>query len=137
MIQAVVWNYPATADIERSNDKMTYQDALTNLKNTYAVKYGFPEEEIKAMLDSGIKEYDLTVSACYNGLRMMLGEQLGEEEYFTTEEIAEMMQISKEEVLEEIENMKKHCEATGEDFSKYAIPVQESKVLYFPHGLKN
>lgn len=116
---------------------MTYQDALTNLKNTYTVKYGFPEEEIKSMLDSGIKEYDLTVSACYNGLRMMLGEQLGEQEYFTTEEIAEMMQISKEEVLEEIENMKKHCEATGEDFNKYAIPVQESKVLFFPHGLKN
>lgn len=116
---------------------MTYQDALTNLKNTYTVKYGFPEEAIKAMLDSGIKEYDLTVSTCYNGLRMMLGEQLGEEELFTAEEIAEMMQISKEEVLEEIENMKKHCEAIGEDFSKYAIPVQENKVLYFPHGLKN
>lgn len=114
---------------------MTYQDALTNLKNTYTVKYGFPEEAIKAMLDSGIKEYDLTVSTCYNGLRMMLGEQLGEEELFTAEEIAEMMQISKEEVLEEIENMKKHCETTGEDFSKYAVPVQESKVLFFPHGL--
>lgn len=114
---------------------MTYQDALINLKNTYTVKYGFPEEEIKAMLVSGIKEYDLTVSACYHGLRMMLGEQLGEEEYFTAEEIAEMMQISKEEVLEEIENMKKHCEAIGEDFSKYAIPVQKNSTLFFPHGL--
>lgn len=116
---------------------MTYQDALTNLKNTYTVKYNFPEDEIERMLRSGITEYDLTVSACYHGLRMILGEQLGEKEYFTIEEIAEMMQISKEEVLEEIENMKKHCEAIGEDFSKYAIPVQENKALYFPHGLKN
>lgn len=80
-----------------------------------------------------MENYGLSLEACYNGLRMSLGHELNENELFSIDEVAEMLDISKEEVLQEIEKCKAELEASGEDTSKYFIPVQSScKMIYFP-----
>lgn len=111
---------------------MTLIDAVNNLYATYG-KYGFEKSQLGLLICDGMENYGLSLEACYNGMRMILGEQCHEQEIFSTDEVAEMMGISKEEAIQEIEKYKAGMEARGEDTSKSIMPAQQSiKFLYMP-----
>ena len=111
---------------------MTLIDAVNNLYSTYG-KYGLDKGKIWMLICDGMKNYGLSVETCYNGLRMTLGREYNEQELFSSDEVAEMLGVSKEEILQEIEKCKIELEAKGEDTSRYFIPVQNSfTFLYQP-----
>ena len=100
---------------------MTLIDAVNNLYSTYG-KYGLDKGKIWMLICDGMKNYGLSVETCYN-----------EQELFSSDEVAEMLGVSKEEILQEIEKCKIELEAKGEDTSRYFIPVQNSfTFLYQP-----
>lgn len=105
---------------------MTYTQALNNLVNTYTKKYGFPKAEIDKMMKSGIVDYDLSVMVVYNGARMTLGHMYNEPEYFSSSEVAEMLECTEAEVIEKIEELKADLIAQGKDPNEYFI---ESKPI--------
>lgn len=111
---------------------MTLIDAVNNLYSTYG-KYGLDKGKIWMLICDGMKNYGLSVETCYNGLRMTLGREYNEQELFSSDEVAEMLGVSKEEILQEIEKCKIELEAKGEDTNRYFIPVQNSfTFLYQP-----
>lgn len=111
---------------------MTLIDAINNIYATYG-KYGLNKGKIGALICDGMENYGLSLETCYNGLRMSLGHEYNEQELFTTDEVAEMLDISKEEVIQEVEKCKAELEKKGEDTSQYFIPAQKSiKFLYTP-----
>ena len=95
---------------------MTLIDAVNNLYSTYG-KYGLDKGKIWMLICDGMKNYGLSVETCYNGLRMTLGREYNEQELFSSDEVAEMLGVSKEEILQEIEKCKIELEAKGEDTS--------------------
>ena len=111
---------------------MTLIDAVNNLYSTYG-KYGLDKGKIWMLICDGMKNYGLSVETCYNGLRMTLGREYNEQELFSSDEVAEMLGVSKEEILQEIEKCKIELEAKGEDTNRYFIPVQNRfTFLYQP-----
>ena len=66
-----------------------------------------------------------TLNMTYNGLRMALGSATGQEELFSVDDVAEMTDMSHDEVLQEIENARKELS-----------PMKKS-VFYFPGGLSD
>ena len=89
---------------------MTLIDAVNNLYSTYG-KYGLDKGKIWMLICDGMKNYGLSVETCYNGLRMTLGREYNEQELFSSDEVAEMLGVSKEEILQEIEKCKIELEA--------------------------
>lgn len=113
---------------------MTLIDAINNLYATYG-KYGLDKGKLGLLICDGMGNYGLSLETCYNGLRMALGNEYNEQELFSTDEVAEMLDMSKAEVIQEIEKSKAELEAKGENTSKYFIPVQNSfTFLYHPNS---
>lgn len=77
---------------------MRLQDAINNIYVNYS-QYGIDKAEIRRLIIDGIQNYGLSVKACYNGLRMSLGQQYSQQEIFTVDEVAEMLEIDKQEAL--------------------------------------
>lgn len=109
---------------------MRIVDAVSSIFANYG-KYGITKQQIEELIQNGLEEYGLTVQTCYNGLRMSLGLEYGEQEAFSVDEVVEMLGMSKEEVLKKVENIQR--ETTNDDVNKYLIPTQKSfKMIYFP-----
>lgn len=105
--------------------------AVNNLYNTYK-DYGADREQLTLLIADGL-ERGFTVRQAYNGVRMILGHENNVKELFTVSEVAEMLECSEKEVIEQIEQLKSELERKGEDTSKYFIEPQQSfKLLYFP-----
>lgn len=102
---------------------MTINAAKESLYRTYG-KYGITEPILHRLLITGIKQYNLTVAATYNSLRLLLGEQFNEPEYFSAAEIGEMLQESEQDVLARIDRLWK-----GEDIEKYTNKDETGTVL--------
>lgn len=111
---------------------MTFKTAVDNLVGTYE-KYGFAREEIEKLLKDGIMNQGFSVSVAYNGVRMVLAHVTGEHEYFSIEDMMEIIGESREEVVKQVEDMRAAALAAGENPDDYAVPV-ERKILYFPDG---
>lgn len=94
-------------------ERMTMKTALDNLMCNYGKKYGVSRETFFNMLKSGIDEYGFSVRAAYIGVKMMLAEQTGEHEYFTSEDIAEITGETVEEVNARIEELGTELQAQG------------------------
>ena len=95
---------------------MTIEQAADKLMATYA-RFGIDRREIVRLMRSGIENYDLTIGAVFNGCRMMLSEQFHTQELFSQRDIAEMLEISEEEAVERIEEVKAQLLEQGEDLS--------------------
>ena len=104
---------------------MEIKEAADKLFLKYGSKNGVPRQDIESMIASGVENYGLTVTACYNGLRMILGNTYNEKEFFTTSEVAEMMGTTEEKVNEETRKKIKELEENGEDVSQYFIPAHQ------------
>jgi hypothetical protein len=115
---------------------MKYTDAVNNILATYS-KYGVDREEIENSIKDGVVNYDLTVNACYNGLRMALGSAFGEDERFSVDDIMEITGESREEIVDRIEQMRQEMIEQGKNPDDYCTEIkpQERKVFYFPQGI--
>lgn len=114
---------------------MTITDAVNNLYATYS-KYGVTKEFLQEMIESGLKR-GFSVRATYNGVRMCLGKETNEREYFTLDEVQELTGETREELIARAEQMRNDLRAAGEDSDDYIkeIPPADHKIMYFPTGL--
>ena len=100
-------------------DKST---AVNNLMNNYGEMAGLERRELERLIDSGISK-GFSVKQCYNGIRLCLGMEYGQQEIFSAAEAAEMLNISKSELFSEMQRI-------GSE------PVQaKGRILYFPEGI--
>lgn len=115
--------------------QMTVNDAVNNLFSTYS-KYGTTKELLRNMIENGIKR-GFSVRAAYNGVRMCLGKETGEREYFTLDELQEITGESREELVARAEQMKNELRAAGKNPDEYIkeIPSANHNILFFPEGL--
>lgn len=115
--------------------QMTVNDAVNNLFSTYS-KYGTTKELLRNMIENGIKR-GFSVRTAYNGVRMCLGKETGEREYFTLDELQEITGESREELVARAEQMKNELRAAGKNPDEYIkeIPSAGHNILYFPNGL--
>lgn len=102
---------------------MTINAARESLYRTYG-KYGITEPILHRLLITGIKQYNLTIAATYNSLRLLLGEQFSEPERFSVAEIAEILQESEQNVLARIDQLWQ-----GQDIREY---TNTGTILDFP-----
>lgn len=114
---------------------MTVNDAVNNLFSTYS-KYGTTKELLRNMIENGIKQ-GFSVGAAYNSIRMCLGKETGEREYFTLDEVQELTGETREELIARAEQMRNDLRAAGENPDDYIkeIPPADHKIMYFPTGL--
>lgn len=117
---------------------MTFNEALDNLSSKYG-KYGFDRELLSRQLQDGIVNQGFSVNMAYNGLRMVLGSVTGQEELFSVDDVAEISGMSREEVLQEIENARKELSEVGKNPDDYFRPVESAQrsTFYFPHGISD
>ena len=68
---------------------------------------------------------------------MIFALQSGEHEYFSTDEVAEMLGVSPEEALEEVERQRAELIRQGKNPDDYFTPItpQNSFKMIFPDGL--
>lgn len=94
-------------------DKMTMKQALDNLVLNYGNRCGKSRSDFLKLMKSGIENYGLSVRACYLGIKMIASQETGEEEFFTSADVAEMTGESIEEVNARIEDMIAHPTSYG------------------------
>lgn len=111
---------------------MTITEATDKLLQTYSA-FGIEREFLIRLMEDGIENYNLGVGAVFNGVRMMLGRQLGVQEVFSVKDVAEMLGIGEAEAVLEIEKTKMQLLEQGEDLSKYIISEpQHQKFILSP-----
>lgn len=110
---------------------MTIEEAADRLLQTYST-YGVRREFLVELLESGVVNYGLSVLAAFNGTRMMLGQQLGVQELLSARDVAEMLDVSEEQAILEIEKAKAELLEQGEDMSKYIISEPEHQKFIVP-----
>lgn len=117
---------------------MTFDEALNRLVNKYE-KYGFDRELLSRQLQDGVMNQGFSLNMTYNGLRMALGIATGQEELFSVDDVAEITEMSNDEVLQEIEKARRELIAAGENPDDYFKPVEPMKksVFYFPGGMSD
>lgn len=100
-------------------DKST---AVNNLMNNYGKTAGLERRELERLIDSGLSK-GFSVKQCYNGIRLCLGMEYGQQEIFSEAEAEEMLNISKSELFSEMQRI-------GSE------PVQaKGRIFYFPEGI--
>ena len=115
---------------------MDKETVINNILANYG-KYGITKEELQRMVENGMKNYDLSLDAIYNGLRMSLASAFGEHEFFSLDDVMSITGESREELLQRIEQCRQELIETGENPDDYFKPIQPQKaaVYYFPDGL--
>lgn len=117
---------------------MTFDEALNRLVNKYG-KCGFDRELLSRQLQDGVMNQGFSLNMTYNGLRMALGIATGQEELFSVDDVAEITEMSNDEVLQEIEKARRELIAAGENPDDYFKPVEPEKrnIFYFPNGISD
>lgn len=93
------------------SNRMTLSMALNNLCANYG-KFGYGRDLFKQLLLDGIS-HGLSVKSAYNAIRMSLADYVGEHEYFSVDDVAEMIGVSQEEVISEIEQQREEILKSG------------------------
>lgn len=104
------------------------KQAIDRLYSTYG-KFGITKKLIESLFMDGIEKQGFTPLATYNLLRMSLGMEYKQQEYFSVKEIAEMMETSEEEVKQQIAQLQE------QDGAK-PIEIVQGWQWYFPNGIK-
>lgn len=105
-------------------DMITPEQAITRLHATYR-KYGVERSTIERLFADGTDNQGFTPLETYNLLRMILAREFNEHEYFAVSEIASMLGMTEDEVMEEARKAKTGNEALINGFK-----------MFFPHGIK-
>lgn len=103
---------------------ITVQQAIDRLFATYN-QYGITWELLENLFNDGVNNQGFTPLETYNLLRMSLGHEFNEREYFAVSEIASMLGMSEDEVMEEAKKAKISNETLINGFR-----------LYLPNGIK-
>lgn len=105
---------------------------MDNLKNTYIDrlfstygKYGIDRGILERLFADGTDRQGFTEIETYNLLRMSLGHEFNEREYFAVGEVAAMLDMTEDEVMDAATKAKTGNEALLSGFR-----------MYFPHGIK-
>lgn len=107
---------------------MNNAELINRLYSSYS-KHGIGKDLITRLFIDGIENQGFTPLTTYNLLRMSLGTEFHHQEYFSLSEIAEMMEVSEEEVKLQIEQLQE------QDGAK-PIETLNGWQWYFPHGIK-
>lgn len=115
-------------------------DKETIISNLYAEygQHGITKADLLSAVEDGMNNYDLSLDAVYNCLRMSLASAFGGHEYFTMEDVMAITGESREELAQRIEQCRQELIEAGENPDDYFKPVQPQKgaVYLFPNGLK-
>lgn len=98
---------------------MTATEAAKSLFQTYS-KYGASFSTLQHLVQTGTKNYRMTIEAAYHSLRFTLGHLYGEPERFNLCEISEMMGEDEQITMQRISGL---------------LEQGESVSVYFPCGL--
>ncbi len=104
---------------------MTRTDVINNLIVNYG-RYDIDIEAIEEQIKSG-EAQGFSYQTIYTGLRMALGSTFGVEEHFTPAELAEAFGVSEEEIIQEIEDMRKNISDMGLDPDDYAREIKSEE----------
>lgn len=107
---------------------ITTERAINRLYSSYG-KFGVSKDLITRLFNDGIGQQGFTPKTTYNLLRMSFGEEFRQQEYFSTKEIAEMLETNEEEVKKQIAQLRE------QDGAKPIETVQDWQ-WYFPNGIK-
>jgi phenylalanine-4-hydroxylase len=107
---------------------ITAEQAIKRLYGAYG-KFGVSKDLITRLFMDGIGQQGFTPLATYNLLRMSLGEEFEQQEYFSVKEIAEMLETSEEEVRQQIAQLQEQNGAKP-------IETMQGWQWYFPNGIK-
>ncbi len=101
---------------------MDKQTAINNLLRNYGELAAVDRPTLERLFDSAF-EHGLTVKQAYNGLRLVYGVNFHQQEYFSTKEVSEMLELSESDLLEEMQ--------------RQGIKPEQTKgnVYYFPNGI--
>ena len=102
---------------------ITQKEAVQRLFNTYG-EYGVTEEVLNRLFEDGVNNQHFTPQETFNLLRMSLGHEFGGREYFAVSEIASMLAMTEEEVIDAAQKAKEENNAVISGFR-----------MYFPSGL--
>lgn len=114
---------------------MSRQDIIDKLLGTYG-RFGITKEILEPCIDDGINNYDLSMEAIYNGLRMSLGNAFNVNEYFTVEDLMIITEETREEVVQRIEDMRSEISAGGSNPDDYIKEIQVERFI-LPPGYLN
>lgn len=116
---------------------MTREDVISNVLANYG-KYGIKRKTVEKLLDSGLKE-GLSYQAIYTGIKLACAQEYGEHTLFSTAEVAEVLGVSEEMVIQEIEKAKVELLESGENPDDYFPEVKPEKCRRFimPPGYLN
>lgn len=105
---------------------------MDNLESTYIDRlfatyeeYGIDRELIERLFADGTHKQGFTPLEVYNLLRMSLGHEFGEREYFAVSEVAAMLGMTENEVMNAAEKAKAGNEA-----------LLSGIRMFFPQGIK-
>lgn len=107
---------------------ITAEWAINRLYSSYG-KFGVSKDLITRLFNDGIGQQGFTPKTTYNLLRMSLGEEFRQQEYFSTKEIAEMLETTEEEIKKQIAQFQE------QDGAK-PIETMQGWQWYFPNGIK-
>lgn len=102
---------------------ISQQEAVQRLYNSYGDD-GITKEMLNKLFEDGVSNQHFTPQETFNLLRMSLGHEFGGREYFAVSEIADMLDVTEQEIIAEIERAKTGNDALINGFR-----------LYFPNGL--
>lgn len=100
------------------------EQAISRLYGTYG-KYGIEEATLRRLFEDGEKKQGFSTLEVYNLLRMTLGHEYGEREYFSLQEVATMLNITPEEVIQQIGSLNAGTKES----------IMQGFRMYFPNGL--
>ncbi len=101
---------------------MDMNTAIDNILRNYGKLTGIDRPQLEKMFNNGL-ERGLSVNQMYNGIRLVYGVNFHQPELFSSKEVAEMLEVSESDLLEELQ--------------KQEIKVEQTKgnIYYFPKGL--
>ena len=108
-------------------ERMTMKTALDNLMRNYG-DFGLSRKDFKEVLEMGIKG-GMTVHGAYIAAKMIITEQTGEHELFTSEDIAEITGLTVEEVNKQIEDTAEVMQALGINPNNYFGEYEPIRIL--------
>lgn len=103
---------------------MTVETAAENLFRNYGKLSGVSLEEYKRLVADGCTKCDMKPQAIYNGLRLCLGLEYGQMEYFSEADARELLGVDQQGLYDEMRKAGVQLQQT------------ESKTYFFPNGLK-
>jgi len=101
---------------------MDMNTAIDNILRNYGKLAAVDRPQLEQMFNNGLQQ-GLTVNQMYDGIRLVYGVNFHQQEVFSAKEAAEMLKLSENDLLDELQRQGIKPERT------------KGNVYYFPKGL--